>query len=109
MLNRKQTVILCFGLLLIAAMSLYPPWVRTVSWGNLRTSKRASRNGSIGTVVFSSTRPGEYAFLFQPPEPNHPQLGLGSGIIIDIPRLSLQYVIVVALTALGVVVARELG
>lgn len=82
-LNNSQTKILVLGLVLFAAMLIYPPWTYT-HWSD--TAKRE--------------KPGEYRFLLKPPAPEDkwPRYG----VKIDASRLIAQVLALLALMGAGV-------
>jgi hypothetical protein len=72
------------GIVLIVAMSLYPPWLM------FTTSASSGATISGYTAVYTKG----YAPLFTPPE--------GYGMVVDLSRLVVQWVVVAAIT-LGLV------
>lgn len=82
-MNRKQLIVLWVGIGLVVAMGAYPPWA-IMSWPHY--------SGAGGKVVSSAW----YACIFNPP-----QLAC-----LDLPRLFLQWGLVVLVTAAGMVSLR---
>lgn len=76
-MNNFQRPIVGLGLLVVAAMTLWPPWIETNS------SSRSSQTTRIG-----------YHFIFSPPLPSH-RSALASNQI-DLPRLTLQTLAVIS-------------
>ena len=74
--DRHRVVV--FGLLLLAATGLYPPWVYTLSPKGAATT----------------TKPAGYHLLFSPPEPE--RRGPLAGVRIDLSRLAIQWAVLAA-------------
>jgi len=76
-MNRNQKIVLYIGLLLILAMSAYPPWL--------------SIETKTTTPFYSDTitRPGSYGFILAPPL---------QAVVIDLRRLGVQLVAVSIIT-----------
>jgi len=83
-LVRKAKITLVLGLIVIAFMSVCPPWVKTF------------------TVYSTSTRPLGYSLIFSPPEIEKPT-DRRYGVEIDIGRLASQIIAVGCITGIGVI------
>lgn len=82
-IHQKHRKILLSGILVIVLMGLYPPWLYTRSH------------------AFSySEIPAGYSFILSAPKPEYSSSEYG--VKIDIPRLFIQWVLVVA--AMGAVI-----
>jgi hypothetical protein len=87
-LNSKQRKVFVFGLLLTVGICLFPPWIQTFSY------KSTYSESPLG-----------YSFIAEPPSPisfRHQY-----GVKIDIERLILQLIAVMALSGIGIVASRE--
>jgi hypothetical protein len=87
-LNSKQRKVFVLGLLLIIGICLFPPWIQTFSY------KSTYSESSLG-----------YGFIAKPPSPI--SLKRQYGVKIDIERLILQLVAVMALSGIGIIAFRE--
>ena len=81
MLNKRQTTALWVGIILVALMCLFPPWLYTLQAPNM------------GQV----TNPAGYAFVFAPPE--RVVDASAFGIRVDTDRLLIQLLAVSIVTA----------
>lgn len=84
-INLHQKIVICVAMLLIALMTLFPPWIRTHH-----------------TESFHSENPDVYSFIGDPPIKTYKKskLKLPSpryGIKIDLPRLSCQILAVLSI------------
>jgi len=78
-MNTKQKISLWLGIVVIAAMTIYPPWVcYEILW----------RGAVYNQVV--SIQPGPYSFILKPPP---------KAKFIDLYRLGVQYFVVAVVTA----------
>jgi hypothetical protein len=84
-LNSKQRKVFVLGLLLIVGSCLFPPWIKTYS------NKSTYSEFPVG-----------YSFIAEPPSST-----LRIGVKIDIDRLILQLIAVMALSGVGIVAFRE--
>lgn len=81
-IHTSQKMVLIAGAALIAAMALFPPWTYTFQYQSTY-----------------SEEPAGYSFIASPPLPKSPRLT--DGIKIDVARLSLQALGVLALMGIG--------
>lgn len=79
-MNGKQKAVLLIGLFLIIAMAIYPPWLVEVGKEHIYRTHYSP----------SSVISGGYDFIFYPPK---------NATGVDLTRLFVQLVIIVALTA----------
>ena len=91
-LNYVQRRIMIVGFIIFVLMGIFPPWISTYH-------------------VFSPPRekPEGYGFIFSPPEPEDPSAAwsrLYGGIKIDIYRLFAQWLVLCAVTGLGIYVGK---
>lgn len=82
-LNEKQKKLIVIGVAVIILMGLFPPWTYTFKY------KTAYSN-----------EPAGYGFILSPPKKK--SKALAHGIELDITRLSVQWIIVLMATGLGV-------
>ncbi len=82
-INEKQKKIIIAGVVVIILMGVFPPWTYTFKY------KTAYSN-----------EPAGYGFIIVPPEKKNK--GMTYGIELDITRLSIQWVIALLSTGLGV-------
>lgn len=82
--NKKQRTILIVGIVVMILMGLFPPWTATYNYKSQH-----------------SQHPRGYAFIATPPHFTLYPIG-SSGIVLDISRLSLQWIVVLLATGLGV-------
>jgi len=87
--NRKQLTIICLGVIVIAAMCIYPPWIHIETF-------YIANGADLGS---------SYGFIFQKP---HPERGLFPKSSIDISRLSVQIFIVLVFVVGGVIILKRL-
>lgn len=87
-LNDKQQKIVIFGVVLFALMGFFPPWTYTVDTQQVRRE-----------------RPAGYALIISPPEPEGNAVAYG--VRIDVSRIVIQWLVLVAATGLGVIVTRS--
>lgn len=91
-MNRKQKTCLLVGILVIAAMGIYPPWVFRVDLGG------ATLNRDYG-----------YALIWEPPERQFNSQGNKYATIpdIDLGRLCVQWVVAVVITGGLIIVCKD--
>lgn len=87
-LNDKQQKIVIVGIVLFALMGLFPPWTYTVD-----------------AQAIHRERPAGYTLIISPPEPE--EKAIAFGVKIDISRLVIQWLVLVAATGLGVIATRS--
>jgi magnesium-transporting ATPase (P-type) len=80
--NKKQRMILTIGIVIIILMGLLPPWALTFSDESAQLVKR----------------PAGYAFIATPPRASY----YNRGVVLDVSRLSVQWIVVLFATGLGV-------
>jgi hypothetical protein len=85
-MNKSQKTILVVGLLLLGLMCLFPPWLETLDVRSIHTEK-----------------PLGYYFVFSPPK----ELVFPHSIVLDMNRLVVQCVAVVALALLMLILAKH--
>jgi hypothetical protein len=84
-IQTNQRKILIAGIALIAAMAVFPPWTYTFRYQSTY-----------------SEEPAGYSFIADPPSPKSTRRT--DGVKIDIARLSVQVVAVLALMGIGLLV-----
>lgn len=82
-INEKQKKIIIIGVAVVILMGLFPPWTYTFKY------KTAYSN-----------EPAGYGFILAPPKKK--TQAMAHGIELDIARLSVQWIIVLMATGLGV-------
>ena len=82
-MNGKQKICLWIGIAVIVLMSLFPPWLYTQA-----------------RITEVQTNAG-YHFLLTPPQP---QGEVGYGIHLDMSRLFVQWIVIIAIAA-GLIVS----
>ena len=82
-----KNFVMWLGILVFVLMGLFPPW--------LYTYNATIRSPVYGSFLTGSQKIAGYYFLFAPPDPAGES---GHGISLDITRLFVQWVIVIALT-----------
>lgn len=80
-LNRTRRIVLILGVVVFVLMGLFPPWTYVFH---------------IQTV--HSEKPAGYAFIAEPPMPEHNDAPFG--VKIDISRLVVQWLVLSAATSL---------
>jgi len=85
--SRRRVAI--FGVLLLAATSIFPPWVYTFSPEGAATT----------------TKPAGYHLIFYPPAPERP--GYIFGVRIDASRLAIQWIILALFMGVAFSLARS--
>jgi len=78
-MNRKPKICLWIGIAVIVAMGIYPPWLYTFTAQGVNSRENAG-----------------YNCILTPPQPKEDIAPYG--IILDIPRLCLQWVIIAIVT-----------
>lgn len=105
-LNFKQRIIVTVGAAIIVGMGIYPPWIYTFK----------SREDMPGSYGFITSPPSAYdrgEIYFSEPrsyEPGSAPISLmpgGSGTKLDLARLIVQWIMIAALTGVGVFVAAK--
>jgi len=86
-LNVKQRIIAIVGVVLFVLMGLIPPWTYTFDARSIHSEK-----------------PAGYALIISPPVPEKD--GLAFGVKIDISQLIIQWLVLAAVTGLGVFITR---
>ena len=89
MLSAIQKWIIGAGVLSLAALSIYVPWVHTAN--------------ATAPDGFSSEKPAGYHFVFNPPEPKGKHNAFG--VKVDAPRVVIPMAAVVVAMIGGVVLA----
>ena len=111
-MNRKQKICLLVGIAVIVVMGLFPPWV-------LETEKRNFLGGSGGNQRYEqklSLEAGPYSWIGNPP--SRPKAAGATAFadrndlaatakFIDLYRLSVQYFVVVAVTAGLIIILKD--
>jgi len=82
-INKKQKKFVVIGVAVIILMGLFPPWTYTY---NYKTAY--------------SKQPAGYGFILEPPKKK--KQAMTYGIELDVTRLSVQWIIVLMATGLGV-------
>ena len=82
-INEKQKKLVIVGVAVIILMGLFPPWTYTFH---------------LATAY--SKKPAGYSFILAPPKRKASHLA--HGIELDVTRLSVQWIIVLMATGLGV-------
>jgi len=82
-INQMQKKLIVIGIALFILMSLFPPWTYTYKYESIY-----------------SEEPTGYGFIFSPPNKKLPYAV--HGIKIDMSRLFIQWVIVLAATGIGI-------
>lgn len=95
-MNKVQKLILICGLLSLAATISFPPW-----------SKTAYKIGTRDIYGFRSEKNGGYHFIFSPPAPEQDSPIFGTKI--DISRLGLEWLGVVAATGIALLTSQFIG
>ena len=87
-LNQKQVRILIGAAVIFVAMGLFPPWTFTLHWASVHREK-----------------PAGYALIAWPPKPGRydPEYG----VRLDIRRLFVQWLVLVAATSGLLLLTRE--
>ena len=85
-INGKQRKLIIVGIVVVVLMGLFPPWAYTYSY-NTKYSKE----------------PAGYGFILDPPMKK--RFSPAHGIELDITRLSVQWIITLLATGLGVFLA----
>jgi len=86
-MNTKQKNIYIIVITLIIIMCLFPPWIKTYKFKNIYSEK-----------------PAGYSFIFSPPDPT---VNSRRGVELDLERLSIQFIAVVALLGLGLLLSNQ--
>ncbi len=87
-INEKQRQIIIAGLVVATLMGLFPPWTATFKAKNIYSEK-----------------PAEYGLIFAPPAKG--EKSFAHGLYLDITRLSIQWVVVLLVTGLGVILTAK--
>lgn len=82
-LNAQQRILVVVGVSVMILMGLFPPWTHTFKYKSV-----------------DSREPAGYSFILTPPEKK--QQSIPFGIELDVTRLSVQWIIVILATGLGV-------
>ena len=90
-INQKQKYVIMGGLLLIVVMFLFPPWYG--SW--------IETYGDVLQGELRSTDTYRYGFFTKPPYSNNTNIPYR--LKLDVRKLSIQVLVVVALTGVGVI------
>lgn len=87
-INEKQRKVVIVGIVLFILMGLFPPWTYTLSAHSIKREK-----------------PAGYALIISSPEPEKNSMVFG--VKIDVPRLIIQWIVLVATTSFGVLIANQ--
>lgn len=79
-MNKKQMCVLWPGIVLVAWMGLFPPWIYTYHSGSVHSEKSAG-----------------YSLILDPPSPERSSNNYG-GVRLDVSRLAVQLVVVCFVT-----------
>lgn len=82
MLNKKQKFILLLGIFFVLIACLYPPWEYTFAKPGM-------------TII---TQPAGYNYIFSPPSPQNKYFYQFRGVRLDMKRLSIQLLMILAIT-----------
>jgi len=88
MMNEKRRKVVIAALSAIVIMGLFPPWASTFTY-----------------MSADSKRPAGYAFVLTPPTPQQDRPAYG--VVIDVPRLIVQWSVVLGITGLGWLLFRD--
>lgn len=87
-INKNQRLIIIIGMAIIVFMGLFPPWTYTFKVQSIYSEK-----------------PAGYSFIASPPAKNSNDQR--QGIKIDMSRLLIQWVVVIAASGCGVLLATK--
>jgi hypothetical protein len=97
-MNKNQKIAVIIGLGAIAAMILYPPWIRVITDVHRSFSFDLRTPSNMHTSTHESS--AGYGFIFSPPESYSGYDG-SSSCRIDVTRLLVQILGVAVVTALA--------
>lgn len=86
--NPKQLRVLIAASVIFVIMGIFPPWTYTFDWGSTHSEKSAG-----------------YGLIVSPPNPE--QDGPSFGVRLDISRLLVQWLVLVAATSGLILLTRE--
>jgi len=87
-INKKQKKIIIAGIVVFILAGLFPPWIYT-----------------LHVQAFDTEKPAEYALIFYPPDTE--EYDPEYGVELDFSRLAVQWLVVIAATGLGVLLASK--
>jgi hypothetical protein len=103
-MNNKQKKCLWVGIALIVIMGLFPPWV-------CEREERKSRGYGEGYEWKSTTEPGSYSWIGNPPRTHFEKTFDGRATIrakfVDLYRLGIQCFVVAVVTAGLIITLRD--